>query len=186
MKQFWMHSTSCGMVARSLSAKLNYTWRERDFVGGLLHDFGKLIFTEYFAPQMNTVIDLIRNQSMTDLQAETQVFGALHTDVGSWIATKWGLPVDLVEVILYHHTPRKAPQNKSLTAIVRLADLFCQMWGAGVEEGIGKVVLSEEESWKILQEEKPDLATIDIERFTFELETEFQRAQEFMRLAVEG
>ena len=43
LKEFWLHSVMCGIVARLLAGKLGMEGDEKFFVAGLLHDIGRLI-----------------------------------------------------------------------------------------------------------------------------------------------
>ncbi len=183
MEQFWKHSTSVGFVARSLSKKVGLAHQERDFVGGLLHDIGKLILIQYFPDDMGKIIQKVHDEGISDIEAEKSVLEFTHQDIGVILAERWKLPVELIEIIKYHHEPQFAEKNPTLVAAVHLADLLSQIWGMGIIEGVQKVILVDENAWNIIKTARPQITKLDIERFTFELETEFKNASDFISVA---
>ena len=52
------------------------------------------------------------------------MLGADHTDMGHWLAVKWGLPNSLKEVISFHHNPEAAKEAVELTELVHFADIL--------------------------------------------------------------
>ena len=62
---------------------------------------------------------LAREQPMTISEAEQQIFGATHADIGAYLLGLWGLPVSIVEGVALHHTPSKAVLRafSALTAV---------------------------------------------------------------------
>ena len=47
-----------------------------------------------------------------------------HTDMGHWLAIKWGLPLTLREVIALHHDPQRAKEAKELVSLIHFADIL--------------------------------------------------------------
>lgn len=184
MENFWWHSSCTGMVAKSLTNKVNKQFKEYEFIGGLLHKIGKLAMIQYDSKKYNKVIDLVTNHNMTDLEAEKEIFDVSHPEVGSAIAKNWKLPLELYSVITYYHDPYKADANKGLTAIVTMSDLLCEMWDAGFYSGLKSLDLSEQSCWKIICESYPEMMDVDLEVLTFELEQDFKKSSEFLNLLV--
>ncbi|MFP4368565.1 MAG: HDOD domain-containing protein [Candidatus Kapaibacterium sp.] len=182
MEKFWWHASCTGMVAKSLSDKLGVYFRESEFIGGLLHDIGKLAMLQYDSSRYGRVVEMVQNHGAIDLEAEHDVFGATHTEVGAEIARLWKLPEDLTTVIVYHMQPSLAPAHKPLTAVVRLSALLCEVWGAGFFEGVKKLDLKQDESWIVLTRELDDVKNMDVEILTFELEKDFQKSSEFLKI----
>jgi len=56
------------------------------------------------------------------MEAEFDVLGLTHQEIGKYLAVKWNLPPTLCDAILNHHSPNLSTENKILTAIVHLAD----------------------------------------------------------------
>jgi putative nucleotidyltransferase with HDIG domain len=182
MERFWHHSSSTGMVAKSLAAKIKRSFRDVEFIGGLLHDIGKMAMIQFDPERYGQSLQLVADKKITDLEAEMEIFGVNHTTTGELIARLWKLPKELQAIGAHHHHPEELTEARELTAVIRIADMLCELWGAGVGEGIEEVKLIEQPSWQILCEAIPNLKTLDVEVFTFELEDEFNRASSFLKL----
>lgn len=183
MINFWNHSTSVGVVAKNLAQKLKLNFNEREFVAALMHDIGKLAIIEYFPQHYQQIIEIINQEQVPDIVAEERILGANHNQAGGIIADMWQLPADLREVIMTHTDVLQAKVDPSLVAVVRIADLLCEMWGASVNEGVLELNIEKEKAWQILCSMKPELQGLDVEAFTFELEEEFNKAKTFIDAA---
>jgi len=181
MEQFWNHSSSTGMVAKSLAVKIKRQFRDVEFIGGLLHDIGKMAMIQFDPERYARSKELIAEKGMTDLEAEMETFGVTHTTTGELIARLWKLPKELQDIVSSHHHPGLLTEGRELTAVIRIADLLCEVWGAGIDEGMKEVELAHEPAWSILCDKNPSLVDMDLEVFTFELEDEFRRASAFLQ-----
>ncbi len=124
-KEFWDHAARCGNYARRLTEILNLpVEKETAYLGGLLHDLGKIILysvnPEIMKEIQNLNIDKTRMNSAT---LEEINMGVSHAQVGANIAEKWGFSAELVEVIRNHHRPFLSHEgNGILTAAVHIAN----------------------------------------------------------------
>lgn len=103
---------------------------------------------------------------MTYREAEDEVLGINHTDLGPWLVERWLLPEIISDVIAHHHNIHEAEDNKNLVAIVRLADLICLHhkldFGHPEGEKLNAEIIS---TWRFLTECYPKLAKIEIKAF---------------------
>ncbi|MCX7908075.1 MAG: HDOD domain-containing protein [Ignavibacteria bacterium] len=182
MEKFWWHSASVGIVSKTLSNKIGKNYKEFEFIGGLLHDFGKLILLQYKLADYVKVLEIVTNEGVLDTEAEKRIFGVDHLEVGSFVAQKWKLPLPIVNVIGYHSKLTRLKEDIELSAIIRFSDLLCEMWGADFFEGYQIINFEEQPSWKILKERFPELNELDLEKFTFELEEDFKKSSEFLKI----
>jgi putative nucleotidyltransferase with HDIG domain len=181
MEKFWWHASCTGMVAKSLSTKINKFYKENEFIGGLLHDIGKLAMIQFDSQKYIEVVTKVEKGAL-DVEAEKDVFGADHLEVGSAIAKLWKLPHELTNIITYHNDPENAPENNDLIAVVRLPDQLCEIWDAGFYEGIKMLNVEETESWQVLTNKFEELKDLDVEVFTLELEEDFRRSAAFLEI----
>lgn len=186
MEKFWWHASCTGITAKALTAKLKKFFKENEFIGGLLHDIGKLAMIQYDSAKYMQVINLMNEKSIMDVDAEIEIFGATHLQVGERIAKLWKLPEELTNIIAFHNTPELVSNHKELVAIVRLADMLCEIWGASAEEGFRLINFAEVKPWEVLTDSFQELKQLDIEEFTFELEEEFKKSTEFLNILVAG
>ena len=101
------HCIATALIARYMDKKIHLRAQGREFVGGLLHDIGKIIFDEYFHDRFLEAHELSIRKDCPMFEAEKEVIGATHMDVGSFLAQKWKLPPYLADIIL-HHNPADA------------------------------------------------------------------------------
>lgn len=185
MEKFWWHSSCTGVVAKVLSGKLKKQYKEYEFIGGLLHDIGKLAMVQFNTGLYIDVLRLINEEKYTDVDAEIKIFGVDHLEVGEKIFHLWKLPSELSYIVSHHSKIDQLNQSQELVSIIRVADLLCEMWGAEIGEGFEQIKISEDISWRILCEKNPILFEMDVEKFTFDLESEFKKSREFLNLLVQ-
>ncbi|MEZ5063893.1 MAG: HDOD domain-containing protein [bacterium] len=102
--RLWDHSVACAVAARTLAEMKGFKAKEEAFTAGLLHDIGKVVIDQY-APKDSAAIMRKVEAGADPREAETEVLGVDHTQVGGWIAERWHLPKTLCWVIEYHHAP---------------------------------------------------------------------------------
>lgn len=182
MDRFWWHSSCTAITAKAISSRINKNFKEIEFLGGLIHDIGKIAMLQYDAEKYFKADTMVTEKGMLDIEAERIVFGVDHLEVGEAIAKLWKLPDDLVEVIGKHNTPENANSDPLVVSVVRFADILCELWGAGINEGIGSISFPETSCWQIITKEYPELNDLDFEKFTFELEAEYKKSSEFLSI----
>ncbi|MCD6335338.1 MAG: HDOD domain-containing protein [Candidatus Latescibacteria bacterium] len=182
-KRFWEHSAGCGGIARILSKRLGLKMEGREFVAGLMHDVGRILIDQYFHGEFVQIAARVQGRDGSMRDAEKEFLGVSHDEMGGWLADRWGLPDALIEAVACHHEPGRAELDRPLTAVVHLADLFCRAKGIGFSGETEGFSIVDDEAWKLLAEDHPNLADMDIERFTFELDEEIEKAMEFIRIS---
>lgn len=131
-EEFWFHSLVVGTAAKSISHNLGHLDIGSDaFVAGILHDIGIQIIHKFLHPKFIEIIELVKKENMFLLDAEMEVLGLTHQDIGGYLAVKWNLPETLISPISYHHQPVNAQAYKTITAIVHLADYMAQFHKMG-------------------------------------------------------
>jgi len=159
------------MVSKIIAKKIGYQDLEKAYISGIIHDLGEVFLSNFMRVDFLAVLDSIKSKPIKLVDAEAQLLGTSHCEIGFCMAQKWNFPESYCEVIAQHHTPGEATVDPILCAIVNLADLFC-----GVRElnygGLEWVSfnLVEEEAWQILKNESPKLSELDVERFCYELD----------------
>ncbi|MEA2551919.1 MAG: hypothetical protein QOJ65_95 [Fimbriimonadaceae bacterium] len=107
LRSFWTHSYATATAAQLISRvkELTSVDAETVFVGGLLHDIGRLFLLTHF-PEMYEDALTRAIQSGGGLEDyEALVFGARHNEIGAAIAERWELPAQLIEIIRDHEGP---------------------------------------------------------------------------------
>jgi len=187
IEKFWWHSSCTAIVSKALAEKVNFKSKDYEFIGGLLHEIGKLAILQYDTNLYSKVISAVEFSNYTDLEAEEEIYGITHPEVGLSIANLWKLPIELTNIIGYHHNFESVNDTigKEELAIVRISDMLTEIWDAGFYEGIRSLSLKDTKEWKFLVTQKPELQDLDIEVFTFELEQEYENSRMFLQLISE-
>jgi len=171
--RFWEHSFGCAMFSRIIAKKIGYEDEEVAYLAGLLHDIGEVILALYLSDKFEKIVELVMDQEITFIKAETKVLGINHTDLGEWLVLKWKLSVPLSKVISSHHDVETCTEDPVLTCIVRLADLICiyhQLdFGITESENITTEIVK---VWKRLIKLNPALKKINIKEFMNQFDEE--------------
>jgi len=92
---------------------------DQAFLGGLLHNIGTLVIAANCADDYLRACTLAKQDDLHIYDAEMQVFGTTHAEVGAYMLGLWGIDDDVVASVAYHHTPSNFPnrQFSALTAV---------------------------------------------------------------------
>lgn len=127
---FWLHAIGTGITAQVLARRSGLD-SEQSFTAGLLHDIGKVVLAAYFEQDFVRVLEYRDQHDCLIREAEQQVLGFDHTQIGAKVARHWKLPNLLIAAIRYHHEiPGKMTP---LAELVHVADIVCR----GMEIGHG-------------------------------------------------
>jgi|LJSS01.1.fsa_nt_gb HD-like signal output (HDOD) protein len=183
LQRFWWHSACTAFVAKALSRQIDPSVADQIFTAALLHDIGKLVMIQLALPQYRALEEQLA-AGASERDAELELFGITHEEAGDILAQRWYFPETIRAVIRYHSTPEQAPRFQLQASIVRIADLLCELWGAGVGEGIHRLILTEEPAWRLLSERFPELSSMDIAAFTLNMENHFYDAATMLQMLI--
>lgn len=105
MTRFLLHSLGTAAAARLLGLQQGLSEEEATnfFVAGLLHDFGKVVFSQFLPGEHQSALKKAAVEGLSLEQTERAVIGADHAELGALLAEKWQLPPLLVATIREHH-----------------------------------------------------------------------------------
>ncbi|MDR0380366.1 MAG: HDOD domain-containing protein [Candidatus Accumulibacter sp.] len=103
---FWRHSLGVATCAQMIARQTGIS-PELAFVGGLLHDIGRLLMYTASPSCVHQVLDHRQRGDTSMIVAECEVFGYDHCQVGRMLASAWKLPSNIVDAIAVHHEPDK-------------------------------------------------------------------------------
>ena len=135
----WDHSLAAAVAARLLGRQVRHPQTEEAFIGGLLHDVGKLVITQKLPEPYASV----RETATSDGQwcaHEKHAFGFTHVDVGVAVLELWNLPRILVEAVALHHqemvrTPDRPPTLAQLIWLSnQIAHSTASPWGGPADQ----------------------------------------------------
>jgi putative nucleotidyltransferase with HDIG domain len=111
ISQFWKHSLAVAVTSKNIAQLSKKESPDNCFVGGLLHDVGKVILAQYFPKLFEAVWSTLQNEHLTFYEAEQKSLPIDHSKIGAHLAAKWQLPQGLIDAIRWHHEFQ--PESKS-------------------------------------------------------------------------
>ena len=113
----------------------------------------------FFQKDFKRVTVLIQEQNSLMTQAEIDIFGFTHAEIGKLLADRWNLPSKLVNVIAHHHQPSLAGPFTAEATIVHVADIFARALSLG-SGGDDKVPPLDQNAWNAIQMDSATIETI--------------------------
>lgn len=148
-KMMWDHSVGAGIASKMIAQDLGSEVEDIAFIGGLMHDLGKVIMNNETPDLFSKVMMNIYNENTDSIKAEQDVYGFDHTEIGAGVVKKWKFAPILIDIIGKHHlhnctleTLDGELQAKSV-ACVNLADNICKVQGIGYRSQDDSIVLHE-------------------------------------------
>jgi HD-like signal output (HDOD) protein len=126
----WQHAAECGMAARRIAATVGYDDPETAFVGGVVHDIGKLVILLSGNDAFKAIQNVKRRDGIPEREAEMRILGADHTELGVRLMEKWKMPQTAMLCVRYHHCVDDAGNNKGIAAIAAYANHLSHLYGA--------------------------------------------------------
>lgn len=129
-QSFWEHSLSCALCCKAVADRVRYRDPEEAFVGGLLHDIGRIVLSQFFSGSFTEAMREahMRKRPLVDLEKDE--IGIPHTLVGKLLLQKWNLPHPLADAVERHHNPIKDGAETSkigIPLIIMVADTLTKI-----------------------------------------------------------
>jgi putative nucleotidyltransferase with HDIG domain len=124
----WRHAATASQASRNLARLIKIGPTDEASVAGLLHDVGKTVLTSVVPEAAAEAVSVARTHRIPVWEAEMQVIGFHHGDVGGALIRAWGLPDNVAEAVAFHHEPTET--SNRLATLVSLADAAAHVVGA--------------------------------------------------------
>jgi putative nucleotidyltransferase with HDIG domain len=133
----WRHSVASAVAAESLNKIIKTSVSGVAYTAALLHDIGKLVMIRNFPEaEMQQVFLSMQSDKISWAEAEKNIFGFTHGDVGARVAQAWKLPEAIEGAIRFHNDPNNG--FDPVTDSVRVANITARVLGQGIGlEGMG-------------------------------------------------
>lgn len=133
--ELWKSALFTAFVARDVGERLGHPRIDVCFTAGLMSDIGQLVMNEFSTQVYTNLIREVRKNAYDIVQAESQVYGFTHVQVGYKMADAWKLPVIYQNVIRYHHEPINAykkvlPEDFKVILATHVANNLSPLFGA--------------------------------------------------------
>ena len=106
-KDLWIHSHKVAFFAFNLARNVtkNKDVVDDAYVGGILHDIGKIVFSKVHPDLMEKIRMFTNRREMSSELFESMSAGFNHAEIGAKIAEKWNFSDALIDAIRFHHEP---------------------------------------------------------------------------------
>jgi putative nucleotidyltransferase with HDIG domain len=121
---FWKHSIACGLVCGLLAEDQHDPQPERFFVGGLLHDIGRLMLFLKAPEEGRQILQRSEKEGMLASRMEREIMGFDHAELGAELVSFWKLPHSLKEMVGCHHNPSRSHTVPADVFLVHYADFI--------------------------------------------------------------
>ncbi len=130
--ELWQHAVLSAYAAKILAESHGFTSQKHlVFTAALLKDIGKIIMGRFVAFSYEKINILVHSRGYSFNEAEKEVIGINHEELGARVGQKWRFGDQLIYMIRHHHMTDKTARDDPETALVYLADIICMMIGFG-------------------------------------------------------
>lgn len=134
MVNVWKHSLECALAAECV-AELCGDDKSLYFLGGMLHDIGKLIIVQKILKEFEDLDHYSQLVELDSFKIELERLGCGHNELGSQLLNRWMFPVQLVQMVKEHHDYDTIAECDRSSQILVLANLLCKwIWLKDQEE----------------------------------------------------
>ncbi len=135
IRSLWKHCVAVALITKMIYRR---EFKERGanaYVAGLLHDIGIIVESQFLQNDFSLVLSKAKNEKKNLSEAEQEVFGLHHADIGMAVAENWNLPQEIAGAIGYHDNPLEAEQDSfKLASTLYIAEYCSQNNGIGYSE----------------------------------------------------
>ncbi|MEQ1566748.1 MAG: HDOD domain-containing protein [Myxococcota bacterium] len=163
VRMFWEHSLAVALGAEILSRRVGQP-PEALFVSGLLHDIGQLVVCQNMPADALRVLTHAQQARIEVFEAERELLGFDHGEVGAELLTTWGLGAH-AEAAALHHRPND--RASAWTDVIHVADVLAsELHFGGTGDPVAHTL--DEKAWKRL-----GIRVNELDAAIRELRTEF-------------
>ncbi|MFH1069685.1 MAG: HDOD domain-containing protein [Candidatus Glassbacteria bacterium] len=133
---YWKHSIGVAICMEEIQNRFGVMDENgpQAHVVGLLHDIGRLITATYMPEIHQNVPEgatgLGKDEDIITIERER--IGLDHAQIGAAVLERWGLPLQIVNCVRFHHEPEVCPkEQRKVTCLLYLSDCICRKAGIG-------------------------------------------------------
>jgi HD-like signal output (HDOD) protein len=105
LEDLQVHAQRTAAVAQAITAGTQYA--DDTVLAALLHDIGYWILIQECPRELEQAVELALAAGIPLPQAEYEILGASHAEIGAYLLAIWGLPYSVVEAVAHHHRPAR-------------------------------------------------------------------------------
>ena len=117
MKKLWVHSYKVAIASSELCGKIPVTTAGVCFLGGLLHDIGRLVFFSLYPDRYR---DFMFEEGLSE--KERRIFGTDHAEVAGWFLEGMLIPEEIITAVKCHHDIKACSKHVGVASTVYFAE----------------------------------------------------------------
>jgi HD-like signal output (HDOD) protein len=118
LEDLQLHAQRTAAVAQAITAGTQHA--DDTVLAALLHDIGYWILIQECPRELEQAIEFALAAEVPLPQAEYEILGASHAEIGAYLLAIWGLPYAVVEAVAHHHRPTRV-KSTGLDSLAALA-----------------------------------------------------------------
>lgn len=95
-------------------------------IAGMLQDVGQLIFAARSAQRFSIALSTSARSKTPLYEAELELFGSTHAELGGYLLGLWGLPAKVVAGVAHHLEPLPDARSFDAAGALYVANLLCE------------------------------------------------------------
>lgn len=107
-----LHARAQRVAATARALAGNGPMADDAMLAGLLHNIGYWILLQECPRELERALGAAVEQGITLQQAERDVIGASHAEIGAYLLGLWGLPHPVVEAVAFQHAPQAVAHSE--------------------------------------------------------------------------
>jgi putative nucleotidyltransferase with HDIG domain len=123
IQSLWKHSVYTGFALKTLAEEYDPEHKDILYIGGLLHDIGKLAFIKVLNEEYYLIYEKSKQEDAPLFEVEQTFLGYDHAMLGARLLDEWHLPEAVVDMVQYHHHPQEFQGEPTVAPWVRLVYL---------------------------------------------------------------
>ncbi|MGO8757525.1 MAG: HDOD domain-containing protein [Terracidiphilus sp.] len=134
MRNLWRHNLACALIAERI-AGTGAIDKNVAYTSAILHDVGRMALAVIQPKGYAALLEKHTGAAASMLDAERELFGWNHCEVGRQLVSGWKLPGSFAAVVAEHHEERRADGEWDLTELVKISCALASAVGVAAFPG---------------------------------------------------
>jgi putative nucleotidyltransferase with HDIG domain len=120
MRGLWRHNLACAIIATRI-ANAGSIDKDTAYTAGILHDIGRMALAVIQPKGYAALLEKHRGVAASMLEAERELFGWDHCEIGRQLIGDWKLPQNFEAVVADHHSARSSDGHWDAAELVKVS-----------------------------------------------------------------
>ena len=134
MARFNRHSAAVAILSDQIASHIPTFYPEGAFVGGLLHDLGRLLIALGLPDEFTRLVKLHEQTDRSWTECELELLGFTHAELSAEALEKWKFPQEVQLAVRDHHQPPVFPAGGPipLSVVIDAANQYVNSTGDSI------------------------------------------------------